>query len=93
MASISNKIIVLCCCFVSTTLAWGQNGKHFVFPEYQEGQIVYKNKKVNKVELNYNKATEEMIYTGSDGKKMALHPIDQIDTINFREEEFYSFRE
>ena len=51
MASISNKIIVLCCCFVSTTFVWGQNGKHFVFPEYQEGQIVYKNKKVNKVEL------------------------------------------
>lgn len=88
MASISNKIIVLCCCFVSTTFVWGQNGKHFVFPEYQEGQIVYKNKKVNKVELNYNKATEEMVYTGSDGKKMALHPIDQIDTIYFEKRSF-----
>lgn len=91
MANSLNKIIVLCFCIAGNTVTWGQNGKHFVFPEYQEAQIVYKNKKVNKVALNYNRATEEMVYTGSDGRKMALYPISQIDTIYFGKRSFVPY--
>lgn len=88
MKTTFRQTIALCCCLAGTTFSWGQEGKHFVFPEYQKGTIVYKNKKTNQVELNYNKATEEMVYTGSDGRKMALYPIGQIDTIYFGKRRF-----
>lgn len=75
-------------------LFWGVNvvgqsiGNHFVFNKFRDATVLYKNKKENQAVLNYNKATEEMIYISPEGKNMALHPIDQIDTVYFDKRKF-----
>lgn len=67
----------------------GQNaGNHFVFEQFKEATVLYKNKNRTSAKLNYNRATEEMVYTAADGKNMALYPIDQIDTIFFDTHKF-----
>ena len=54
---------------------------HFVFPRFEKATVLYKNNNQSNTELNYNTATEEMIYVGDAGRRMAIHPIDQIDTV------------
>lgn len=67
----------------------GQNtNHHFIFDQFREATVLYKNQKRTHATLNYNKATEEMIYTSQEGKNMALYPIDQIDTIYFDKRKF-----
>ena len=47
----------------------GQNtNHHFIFDQFREATVLYKNQKRTHATLNYNKATEEMIYT-SQGEK------------------------
>lgn len=82
---ISILIILLC----SSTYVIGQNaGNHFVFDQFRDATILYKNKNESKTPLNYNKAMEEMIYVSAEGKNMALYPINQIDTIYFGDRKF-----
>ena len=67
----------------------GQNtNHHFIFDQFRKATVLYKNQKRTHATLNYNKATEEMIYTSQEGKNMALYPIDQIDTIYFDKRKF-----
>lgn len=67
----------------------GQNtNHHFIFDQFRKATVLYKNQKRTHATLNYNNATEEMIYTSQEGKNMALYPIDQIDTIYFDKRKF-----
>ena len=67
----------------------GQNtNHHFIFDQFRKATVLYKNQKRTHATLNYNKATEEMIYTSQEGKNMALYPIDQIDTVYFDKRKF-----
>ena len=54
---------------------------HFVFTEFHPAKVLYKNGNITNTELNYHKATEEMVYTDDSGKKMAIYPIEKIDTV------------
>ncbi|MCS2955999.1 T9SS type A sorting domain-containing protein [Bacteroides salyersiae] len=79
---------------IAPLLFWGVNvvgqsiDNHFLFNQFRDATILYKNKKENRTALNYNKATEEMIYISPEGKNMALYPIDQIDTVYFDKRKF-----
>lgn len=61
---------------------------HFVYPQFKPATVLYNNGNVSNTELNYNKATEEMVYTDPSGKRMALYPIDKIDTVFLAEKKF-----
>lgn len=53
---------------------------HYIFPEFLPGNVLMKTGNVNTARLNYNSLTEEMIFD-SNGKKLAIGPISQVDTI------------
>lgn len=72
-------------CFLSLE---AQTVKHFVFPNEMEAVILKKGGGKSSMKLNYNKATEEMVYSDTDGQKKALYPISQIDTIYFSSRKF-----
>ena len=79
-------VILLFCIAIQANGQKGNN--HFVFPDFTKATILYKNGQTKSTELNYNKVTEEMIYIAADGKRMALSPINQIDTISFDSRKF-----
>jgi hypothetical protein len=54
---------------------------HFLFDDFRPAEILHKDKKTSKGELNYNKATREMVFVGTDGQNKALYPVSNIDTI------------
>ena len=53
---------------------------HYIFPEFIKGTVVMRSGTKNVTMLNYNSATEEMIFD-NNGKKLAIGLVDQIDTI------------
>lgn len=53
---------------------------HYIFPEFLPGNVLMKTGNVNSARLNYNSLTEEMIFD-SNGKKLAIGPVEQVDTI------------
>ncbi len=53
---------------------------HYIFPEFKKGTVHMRKGGTNVSMLNYNSVTEEMIFD-SNGKKLAIGPVDQIDTI------------
>ncbi|MFA5649829.1 MAG: hypothetical protein WC914_01620 [Proteiniphilum sp.] len=55
---------------------------HYIFPEFTNGTVLMKNGTENKALLNYNAATEEMIFD-QNGKKLALAEVtlNQLDTV------------
>ena len=76
------KIFIIMLLFFANINVFSQEKvAHFVFPRFEKATVLYKNNNQSNTELNYNTATEEMIYVGDDGRRMAIHPIDQIDTV------------
>lgn len=62
---------------------------HYLFPEFKEGSILMKNGVVNKALLNYNAATEEMVFLQNDQVlALANVTLDQIDTIYIEDRKF-----
>lgn len=68
-------------CLILSNNAQNNVSPHFVFADFKEATVHYKNGNISKTNLNYNKATEEMIYVANNGQNMALYPTDQIDVI------------
>lgn len=62
---------------------------HYLFPQFMEGSILMKDGVVNKARLNYNAATEEMVFMQKD-KILALADVTlkQIDTIYIEQRKF-----
>ncbi len=60
---------------------------HYVFPSFIEGTVKQKSGEVNKVLLNYNSITEEMIFEQS-GRQMALDKTENIDTVFIEKKKF-----
>ncbi len=62
---------------------------HYLFPQFREGSILMKDGVVNKARLNYNAATEEMVFMQKD-KILALADVTlkQIDTIYIEQRKF-----
>ena len=53
---------------------------HYLFPEFTKGTVLLKNGNKQETLLNYNALTEEMIFN-NNGKKLAIGPVEQVDTI------------
>ncbi len=81
-------------CFFSVALAMAPSVSaieisHYLFPEFKEGSILMKNGVVAKALLNYNAATEEMVFMQND-KVLALADVTliQIDTVYIEDRKF-----
>ena len=72
--------------------SFGQDHKreitHYIFPEFVKGTVLMKSGGKNVVMLNYNALTEEMIFD-ANGKKLAIGPLDQVDTIYINDRKFF----
>ena len=44
----------------------------FIFPDFQDGHVFFKDKKVIACQLNYNFLLDEILFIDAEGKKMAL---------------------
>ena len=53
---------------------------HYLFPEFTKGTVLLKSGIKQETLLNYNALTEEMIFS-NNGKKLAIGPVEQVDTI------------
>lgn len=62
---------------------------HYVFPDFQPGVVLLKNGVRNKAKLNYNAASEEMVFD-DNGKMLAIGDgvLPQIDTVFVSNEKF-----
>ena len=65
-----------------------QNITHYLFPEFTQGVVLMKTGIKNEVLLNYNALTEEMIFE-SNGVKLALALVENIDTIFIKDRKFF----
>ncbi|MCB0687095.1 MAG: hypothetical protein KDC53_11235 [Saprospiraceae bacterium] len=63
-----------------TTEQLERKGKHYLFPEFSEAQIIRKDGNDSKGELNYNLITEEIIINIGNGM-VAYAPIDPVEKI------------
>lgn len=65
------------------------NLSHYVFPDFQPGVVLLKNGVRNNAKLNYNAASEEMVFD-ENGKLLAIGDaiLPQIDTVFVSNEKF-----
>ena len=65
------------------------NLSHYVFPDFQPGVLLLKNGVRNNAKLNYNAASEEMVFD-ENGKMLAIGDavLPQIDTVFVSDEKF-----
>ena len=87
------KNIILSIFFISITAAvYAQQAKevsHYIFPDFIQGTVLMKNGTENHALLNYNAASQEMIFD-QNGKKLAIAPptLNQIDTVFISDKKF-----
>ena len=61
------KIFIIMLLFFANINVFSQEKvAHFVFPRFEKATVLYKNNNQSNTELNYNTATEEMIYVGDE---------------------------
>ncbi|MEA4995634.1 MAG: hypothetical protein VB079_03980, partial [Petrimonas sp.] len=62
---------------------------HYLFPDFQPGVVLLKNGVRNNAKLNYNAASEEMVFD-ENGKTLAIGDavLPQIDTVFVADEKF-----
>ena len=82
---VSGKSILLTFLFFifyfTDTLIQAQNDTvYFIFPQFVQGSVKMKTGRIEVAFMNYNKATEEMIFE-KDGVLMALDSLQTIDTV------------
>jgi len=65
---------------------------HYIFPEFRKGTVLMKAGGSQATMLNYNSLTEEMIFD-QNGKKLAIGPVSQIDTIYIEGRKFFPLKE
>jgi hypothetical protein len=77
-------------CFISAT-GFSQKNKteisHYIFPEFKKGTVVMHSGTKNSTMLNYNAATEEMIFD-ENGKKLAISKLEDIEAIYIDDRKF-----
>ena len=77
--------------FLISTTGFCQNPKreinHYIFPEFIKGTVVMHTGVKNVTMLNYNAATEEMIFD-NNGKKLAISQLDEIEEIYIEKRKF-----
>ncbi|HWS00479.1 MAG TPA: hypothetical protein VN249_07670 [Prolixibacteraceae bacterium] len=82
--------LLMILCFISAS-CFSQNRNteisHYILPEFREGIVSMKAGGKNVTMLNYNSLTEEMIFD-TNGKKLAIDKLDDIDAIYIDERKF-----
>lgn len=78
--------------FLTVIQCFGQRNKvelsHYILPDFTNGTVIMKSGGKNVALLNYNSLTEEMIFDDK-GKKLAIGPVEQIDTIIIEGRKFF----
>jgi hypothetical protein len=76
-------LFTLIFCFFISDL-WAQDSAHelsnYLFAQFNEGVVKQKSGEENKVSLNYNTITQEMIFENG-AQKLALDKVENIDTV------------
>lgn len=83
---------MLAFCLFLPLMVFGQqsvNISHYLFPEFQNGVVLLKNGVKNNAKLNYNAASEEVVFD-ENGKILALADalLPQIDTVFIADDKF-----
>ncbi len=75
--------------FSSLTAQQTKEISHYLFPEFTKGSVLMKGGRVNPALLNYNAATEEMVFD-QNGQVLALADpsLSQIDTVFIKDRQF-----
>jgi hypothetical protein len=77
--------------YFSASSLWAQESgheiSHYLFAQFNEGVVKQKSGEENKVSLNYNTITQEMIFENGD-QKLALDKIENIDTVEILSRKF-----
>ncbi len=85
-------IILFAFLFVQGALFAQPQGKeisHYLFPEFGEGVVLMKDGRRNPTKLNYNAASEEMIFIQNEQKLAIAEPsLSQVDTIFLNDRKF-----
>lgn len=78
--------------FVQGALCAQPKGKeisHYLFPEFGEGVVLMKDGRRNPAKLNYNAASEEMVFMQNEQKLAIAEPsLSQVDTIFLHDRKF-----
>lgn len=89
-----NYRIILFFALISTSFSLfaqqqGVEVLHYIMPEFTKGEVLMKNGKINQALLNYNAATEEMIFD-QNGQKLAFDEVtlSQVDTVFIQNRKF-----
>ncbi len=85
-------IMLLILLFVQCTLYAQTKGKeisHYLFPEFVQGTVLMKNGQKNPAKLNYNAASEEMVFMQNDKVLALAEPsLSQLDSVFLYDRKF-----
>lgn len=88
------RIVYVLILFLSNAMLFSQTNNvefsHYIFPEFTQGVILMKTGVKNKVLLNYNSLTEEMVFEDR-GRRLAIGEavLEQIDTVFINDRKFF----
>ena len=82
-------LLFLFCLFFSLSAQQTTEISHYLFPEFTQGKVLMKGGRENPALLNYNVATEEMVFN-QNGQVLALSEISlsQLDTVIIKARRF-----
>ncbi len=80
---------LILCCFSLAAQRQGKEIYHYILPEFTKGTVLMKDGTKNPALLNYNVATEEMIFD-QNGQKLAFAELtlNQLDTVFIENRKF-----
>jgi hypothetical protein len=80
---------LILCCFSLAAQRQGKEIYHYILPEFTKGTVLMKDGTKNPALLNYNAATEEMIFD-QNGQKLAFAELtlNQLDTVFIENRKF-----
>lgn len=84
-------LIVIFLAFALSSPAMSQDSNdtisHYILPKFVAGKVLMKNGNAEKLLLNYNSATEEMVFD-NQGKYLAIANIKDVDTVFIQDRVF-----
>jgi len=81
-------LVYVLCCF-NTLLAQEELGNGFLFPQFEKGSVVFKNRSQTAALLNYNMLQQEMLFQDADNTIMALSNPTEVLVVIIGERRFF----
>ena len=80
--------VYIFCCF-NSLFAQEELGNGFLFPQFEKGEVVFKNGVRNSALLNYSLLQQEMLFLDKDSTMMALAETNNVLVVIFGERRFF----